>query len=132
MAIGEIHRHRDPLPAFGRNSLGLHLQLLGDETIEQRHVLQPAAIVVLEQVAHDGAAGLLIGIEPDELDAAVGGADGILRQHPPDLVRLIELRAAHMVPHLLLSRLVGGYGKGHELFERHAIFRIDVVQLRRD
>ena len=90
VAIGEIHRHRDPLPAFRRDSLGLRLQLLGDETIEQRHVLQPAAIVVLEQVAHDGAAGLLIGIEPDELGAAVGGADGILRQHPPDLVGLIS------------------------------------------
>ena len=65
------------------------LQLLGDETIEQRHILQPAAVVVFEQVAHDGAAGLLIGIEPDELGATVGSADGVLRQHPPDLVRLV-------------------------------------------
>jgi hypothetical protein len=82
---------------------------------------------VFEQVAHDGAADPLIGIEPDELGAAVGGADGILRQHPPDLVRLVKSRAAHIVPHLLLSHLVGGHGKGHELVEGHAVIGTDLV-----
>ena len=46
VAEWEIDRHGDPLPALGRDRLGLHLQLFGNETVEQRHVLQPAAIVV--------------------------------------------------------------------------------------
>jgi hypothetical protein len=46
----------DSLPALGRNFFGRSLQLLGDEAIEQRHILPSAAVVVLEQVAQDGAA----------------------------------------------------------------------------
>ena len=131
MAVGEVDGHRDPLPAFGRDGLGLRLQLLGDETIEQRHILQPAAIVVLEQIPHNGAAGLLVDIQSDELGAAVGSADGVLRQHPPDLVWLVVAGSADIVPDLLLTRLVGRDREGHQLFERHAVVGIDVVQLRR-
>jgi hypothetical protein len=50
VAVGEVDCQRDPLPTFGRDRLGLGLQLLGGETIEQRHILQPAAIVVCEQI----------------------------------------------------------------------------------
>ncbi len=71
--LGEVDCHRDPLPALGRDGLGLGLELLGDEPVEQRNVLKPAAIVVLEEIAHHGAAGLLIHVDPDELRAAVGG-----------------------------------------------------------
>ncbi len=78
VAVGEIDGDRDPLPALRGDRLGLRRQLLGDETIEQGDILQPAAIVVLEQIAQDAAACLLVGVEPDELRAAVGGADGLL------------------------------------------------------
>ena len=50
---------------------------------------QPAAVVVLEQVAQDGAACRFIGLDADELRALVGGADRALGQHAPDLVRLV-------------------------------------------
>ena len=66
MAVREIDRRRDPLPAFGRDRLGLGLQLFGSETIEQRHILQPAAIVVCEQIPYDGAAGVLVSVKSDE------------------------------------------------------------------
>src|SRR3546814_14562133 len=55
--IREADRHLDPSPALGGDRLGLGLQLLGDEAIEKPDVLQPPAIVGLEQVAHDDAAG---------------------------------------------------------------------------
>ncbi len=86
---------------------------------------------MLEQIAHDDAAGLLVGIEPDELRATIGGADGVLRQHPADLIRLVIAGAADIVPDLLLARVVGRDREGHELLERHAVLGIDVVQLRR-
>jgi hypothetical protein len=60
----------DPLPAFGSDRLGFGFQLFGGETIEQRHILQPAAIVVYEQIPHDGATGLLIGIQSSTPDNA--------------------------------------------------------------
>jgi type IV secretion system protein VirB10 len=88
------------------------------ETPASRYIVQAGAV---------RAAGQLIGVEPDELGAAVGRTDGVLRQHPPDLVRLIELRAAHIVPDLRLARLVGSNREGHQLFERHAVVGIDLV-----
>jgi hypothetical protein len=47
--------------------------------------------------------------------------DGVLRQHPPNLVRLIVIGAAHIFPDLLLTRLVGRNRERHQLFEGHAI-----------
>ena len=94
--------------------------------------MQPAAIVVLEQVPHDSPARLLVGIEPDELDATIGGANGVLGQHPPDLIGLIKPGAVHSVEHLLLACLIGGHREGHQLFERHSVVGLDLVQLRRD
>ena len=63
-------------------------------------------VIVLKQVAQHDATRLLVRVEPDELGAAVGGADGVFREHPADLVRFVVLRAAHVVPNLLLTRLV--------------------------
>ena len=80
-----------PLPTLGSDSLGFSPEFLGHETIEQRHVLQPAAVVVFEQIPHYGAAGPLVGVQPDQPRAAVGCTDRILRQHPPDLIRLVKL-----------------------------------------
>ena len=88
----------DPLPALGGDLLRLGLQLLGDQAVEQGDILEPAAIVLLEQVAHDDAARLLIGIEADEQRALVGCAHGALRQHAADLIRLLAVRALRAFP----------------------------------
>ena len=71
MPVVEIDRHLDPLPAFGSDLLGLHRQLLGRKPIEQCHILQPAASVILEQIAQDHAAGSFVGLDAHEL--APGG-----------------------------------------------------------
>jgi hypothetical protein len=46
MAVGKIGIDLDPLPALGRDLVGDALQLVGDQPVEQRDVLQPAAVVV--------------------------------------------------------------------------------------
>ena len=76
MAIGELHSDFDPLPAFGSDGLRLGFQLLGHQALEQRDILEPAAIVVLEEVAHDDAAGRLVGVDADEVDWAREGFEG--------------------------------------------------------
>ena len=43
MAVGKIDRRLDPFPAFGGNRLGLGLQLLGHQAVEQADRFQPAA-----------------------------------------------------------------------------------------
>ena len=53
MAVRELGHDLDPLPALGTDGLGFPLQLLGDELLEQGRVLQPAAVVGLEQIAQD-------------------------------------------------------------------------------
>ena len=107
------------------------VQLLGNETIEQSDILQPAAIVMLEQISQNTATRLLVGVKPDKLRATIGGTDGLLRQHPPDLVWLIIAGATDVLPDLLLSGVIGRDRERHELLEGHAIFGIDLVQLRR-
>ena len=57
VAIGKVDRHLDPFPALRPNGLGVARELLGDQPFEQRDILEPAAVVALEEVAHDGTAG---------------------------------------------------------------------------
>ncbi|MFK4490076.1 hypothetical protein ABIA45_005154 [Bradyrhizobium sp. USDA 336] len=57
MAVGEVDRDLDPLPAFSGDRFRLRLQLLGDQTVEQSNVLEPTAVVGLEQVAQHHATG---------------------------------------------------------------------------
>ena len=130
VAVGEADSDLDPLPALGRNGLGFGLQLLGDETLQQRHVLQPTAIVALEQVAQNCAAGGFIGRDADELRALVRRTYRILREHAPDLVRFIIAGLADILPDLLLTGVIARDGKGHELFERHAVLGIHPVKRR--
>jgi hypothetical protein len=66
VSVGEIDRHRNPLPAFCGNCLCFGLQLFGDKTIEQGDVLQPTAVVMFKKVAQDAATRLFVGIEPNE------------------------------------------------------------------
>ena len=88
MAVGEVGRDRDPLPALGAQRLGLGLKLLDHQPIEQRRVLQPTAIVMLEEVAHDHAAGRLIGFGADELRAPVRRPDRAFGELAADEVGL--------------------------------------------
>ena len=132
VAVGEVGGDLDPLPAFGTDGLCFPLQLRGDEPVEQRRVLQPAAVVGLEQVAqHDAAGGLVVG-DADEPRPPVGGTHRVLREHPADLVRLPRGHALQRLPHLLLARVVGIDRERHQLVERHAVLGIDLQQLRRD
>jgi hypothetical protein len=71
--VREFEGHLDPFPAFGGDRLGLGLQLLGDQAVEETDILQPAAIVLLEKIAHDAASGRLIGLRPDELRPLIRG-----------------------------------------------------------
>ena len=132
MAVGEAHGHIDPFPALGGDVVGTDLQLLGDEPVEQHGVLQPAAVVVLEQVAQDAAACGVIGVDTDEDRTLVRGADGGLGQHAADLIGFLRPAMADRFPHLLLARVVFRDREGHELLERHAVFGVDVEKRRRD
>ena len=130
MAVGKIGRDLDPFPTLGADALRFALELLGNETIEKADVLQPAAIVTLEQVAHDGAAGRGI-IVAGELRALVRGANRAFGQQTAKLVGLFIVGALNRAPDLLLALVVRAHGEAHELVERHAVLGIDVEQLRR-
>ena len=132
MAVGEVRRDFDPLPAFGGDHLGVRLQLVGGHLVHERNILQPAAIVALEQVAQDRATGRDVGIHADELRPLIGGADGTLGQHAPDGVGMLVVGSLQALEDLLLALVVAGDGEGHELVERHAVLGIDVEQRRRD
>ncbi len=106
VAIREIGSDRDPLPALGAKCLGLGLELLDDEAVEERRVLEPAAIVVLEQIAHHDAAGRLIDVDADELGALVGCPNRALRELAADIVGLLVVGARELLPKLLLACVV--------------------------
>ena len=89
-------------------------------------------MVLLEQVAQDGAAGFGVCIEPDEQGALVGRLDRTLGQHTPDGVWLLVVGLADALEHLLLPRMIGVDGERHQLVERHAVLGIDVEQRRAD
>ena len=131
VAEWKIDIHLDPLPALAGDLLGLGLQLRGDQVVEQSDILKPTAIVLLEEVAHDDAARLLIGVKADEQSALVGRARGAFRQHAADLIGLLAIGTLERFPDLLLARVIVRHRERHELVERHAVFGIDVEQLLR-
>ena len=84
---------------------------------------------MLEQVAHDDAAGRLIGVDADELRPLVGGTHGAFGELAADVVGLLVVGARERLPDLLLTRMVVGDGERHELLQRHAVLGIDVEEL---
>ncbi|WP_461334879.1 hypothetical protein [Bradyrhizobium embrapense] len=62
MAVGEVDRHRNPLPAFGGDLFGFQFQLVGDKAVQQGNVLQMSAIVMLEQITQNAAVSLLFAV----------------------------------------------------------------------
>ena len=132
MAIGEVGADLDPLPALGEDRLGLLVQLLGDHGFEQGRVLEPPAIVGLEQVAQHLASGFDIVVETHELRPSVGGAHGAFGQHASDFVGLLRIVALQRIPDLFLAFVVGIDREGHELVEGHLLLGIGVEQRGRD
>ena len=77
------------------------LELLGDKPIEQHGVLQPAAVVLLEEISHDMTAGRLIGVNADEPRPLVGSAHGAFGQLTTNVIRLLVMRPLQGLPDLL-------------------------------
>jgi hypothetical protein len=132
VAVGEVGCDLDPLPAFGADGDARLVELFGDHHVDQADILQPAAVVTLEQVVQDRAAGLDIGIDTDELGALVRCPDRALGQHPPDGVGLLVVGLAQPLEHLLLALMIAVNGERHQLVERHAVLGVDVEQLGAD
>ncbi len=128
VSVGEIDRDRNPFPAFGGDRPGLGLEFFGDKTIEQSNILKPTAVVVFEQVSQNSATSLFVCIEPNEARTAIGRANCIFGEHPPNLIRLIVAGAVDVLPDLFLSCVVGRDRERHELLQGHAIFGIDLVE----
>ena len=95
-------------------------------------VLQPAAVIALEQVVQDRATRLFVGADADELRPLVGRAHGAFGEHAPDGVGLLVVGLAQPLEHLLLALMVAVDGERHQLVERHAVLGIDVEQLGAD
>ena len=131
MAVGKIDRRLHPLPAFGGDRLGLGLQLLGHQAVEQADRFQPAAVILREEVARDHASGRFISVEADENRTPVAGPDRALRQHAADLVGVLRPGFLDRVPDLFLTGVVGRHREGHELLQRHAVLGIDGEELWR-
>ena len=131
MTVGEVHCDLDPFPALGGDMFRVGLQFFGDKGFEKPDIFKPATVVLLEEIAHDDTARVLVGADADEQHAAIRRADGFLRQHAPDLIRLLAVGPLERVPDLELARMVRCHGERHELLERHAILGIDVEKLLR-
>ena len=132
VAVGEVDSSRDPLPAFPGELLRFGLELLIGKPVEKRGILEPAAPVVLEQVAGDAAAGCHIGFDADEDRAPVRGADGAFGQKPADVPGLLVVALLDRLPDLLLTGMVLRDGEGHELLQRHLLGDVGLDQLFRD
>ena len=132
VAADEVGRDLGPLPALHADGLGLLAQLLGDHHVDEPRILQPAAVVALEQVAEGDAPGLLVGGEADEPRPLVRRAHGALGRHAPDGAGLLVVGLAQPRDHLRPALVVAGNGGRRQLVERHAVLGVDVEQLRRD
>ena len=130
IAIGQVGRHLDPLPAFGRECLGLSLKLLGNQPVEEGRLLEPAAVIALKEIAQDDTVRRLIGIDTHEDRATIRGPDRGLGQHPPDGVGLLVSGVLHCVTVLLLTPVAGFDLELLQLFKRHGVLGIDLEQGR--
>ena len=110
----------------------LRVQLLGHHLLDQADVLQPAAVVALEEVVQHRAAGLDVGVDADELRPLVGGADSVLGQHAPDGVSGLVVGLAQPLEDLLLASVVAVDGERQQLVQAHAILGVDIEQPRAD
>ena len=75
VAIGQVGRDLDPLPAIASERLGLRLKLLGYQPVEHGRALEPTDIIALGEIAQHDTACRLIGIDTDEDRATIRGPD---------------------------------------------------------
>ena len=129
MAIREVGGDRDPLPALGAESLRFRLELFDHQAVEQGRILEPTAIVMLEQVAHHDAAGRFVGIDADEPYPLVSDTDGSFGELAANVVRLLVVGARERFPDLLLPRMVVRHRERHQLLQGHTVLGVDVEEL---
>ena len=106
-----------PAPAVVQQLVGLGLQPLVDHAVQQLVVLQVDApfVVLGEQVPADDAAGLLVGLDPDQLRGAGRGGHVVLGQHPLDGGRFRHrVLRADPLPDRELVLVVLGDGEGRQ------------------
>jgi Periplasmic binding protein/TAT (twin-arginine translocation) pathway signal sequence len=128
LAIGQVaNRLKTVFINTGCNSDALR----GASCNQYMFHIEAANSMYVEGVGSYLATRLLVGVNPNKMRAAIGCTDGLLGQHPPDLVWLIVAGTTDVLPDLLLSDLIGRDRERHELLEGHAIFGINLVQLRR-
>ena len=132
MAIWEVGSDRDPFPALGANGFGFGLELVDHEAVEQGSILEPTAVVMLEQVAHHDTAGDLIGVKADELGSLVGDANGPFGELVADVIRLFVVAVCKLIPELLLARMIVRDGERHQLLQRHPILGVHVEEFLGD
>ncbi|MFZ3181126.1 MAG: hypothetical protein WA156_13170, partial [Methylocystis silviterrae] len=129
VAIGKIDRDLRPLPAFGAQRVGRFREFFPRKAIKQRHILQPAAMILLEEIAKDNPARRLIGFNADEDRALVARLHRAFGQQTPDRVGLLDVRTVESLPNFLLPRMVVGDAYGHELLEAQFFGDVKVEQL---
>src|SRR3954470_8635309 len=82
------------------------IELLPREAVEKGDVLEPAPVIVLEQVARDHAAGHFVGVCPHEHGPLVARLCGAFGQKAANVVRLLVVASGQALPHLLLTGMV--------------------------
>ena len=118
----------DPAPAFGLDGLGFGGKLFADQAFEQGNVLQVAAVILVEQIADDDAARGLVGVGADEERAAVAGMHRFLGQHAADGVGSLVPLLLDGGEDLLLTFVVVGEAKRHELIEGDFVVFVSLKQ----
>ena len=130
---GDLDHRRGPLPP-GRQLVGGRLELARGELCQQHRVLEPDAALVVpgEQVAQHGAAGGLVGLDPDEPGDRRGARHALLGEQPLHLPgrRPVAL-CRDLFPDRHLALAVGGDGEGLQHFEVDPVGPVGVEQLRR-
>lgn len=115
----ERSAYLDPMPAFLADGICGPAEFLRDKAFEHRLVKDEHAVfAVAEQITPDCAAGLLVGLERHEADAAVGGRDFMLGEAVTDERRVVFLPVGEAGPDALLRRMVVGDREGHDMLER--------------
>ena len=89
VAVGQVKRDLDPLPALNRNRLSLGLEFFRHQPIEQGRVLEPATVIALKEVMQHRAARRFVGLNTHKDRAPVRRPDRGLGQHAPDLEWLL-------------------------------------------
>ena len=125
MPIGKFLGDLDPAPALGFYCLDPGGKFLSDQAFQERHVLQPAIIVLRKQIAQHGAALGFIGLEADKQGALVTSSNSVLGQQLLDVIRRVIIAALDRLPDLFLPGRIARDRESHELIERHLVGGID-------